>query len=139
MSIRREEQVIETLYIGIQPRRVPAPGEVVPTGNVYNITADKNEIYGAPIVSVTVGKTYRFEINISSDAVGGGALRNLSLVGAIEIQIESPESKGNVGIEKGILVWTPKKEHTQMDLYYQCNYHKYMGNKINVTMPANIG
>jgi hypothetical protein len=146
MSIRKEEQIIETLYIGVQSRKVPAPGEIKPIGNVYNITADRNEIFGAPVVTVIVGRTYRFEIDaknypfyITTDPVGGGALKNLSLVGAIEIPIEAPESKGNVGIEKGLLVWTPKKEHTQMELYYQCNYHKYMGNKINVVMPANIG
>jgi hypothetical protein len=146
MSIRRQEQVIETLYIGVQPRKVPIPGETKPTGYVYNITSDKVEIFGAPVVTVIVGRTYRFEIDaknypfyVTTDPVGGGALKNLSLVGAIEIPIEAPESKGNVGIEKGILVWTPKKEHTQMELYYQCNYHKYMGNKINVVMPANIG
>lgn len=146
MSIRQEGQKIETLYVGVQPRKVPAPGELKPHGSVYNITSDQIEIFGAPILTLVIGNTYRFIIDapghpfyITTDSTGGGATRNpsMSLTGAIEIPIEERNSKGNVGIEKGNLVWTPRKDHMEMKLFYQCNFHKHMGNIINVIEPAN--
>jgi len=148
MSIRQEGHVIETLYVGVQPRKVPLPGETEPKGSVYNISVDKIEIFGAPILTLIVGNTYRFVIDtpghpfyISMDEHGAGMMRTptLSLIGAIEIPIETSESKGNVGIEKGILVWSPRPEHAQIKLYYQCNYHKNMGNAINIVLPPHTG
>lgn len=148
MSIRKEGQVIETLYVGVQPRRVPLEGETAAKGSVYNISVDKKEIFGAPIITLVVGNTYRFVIDtpghpfyITTDPEGGAVSRpeKLSLLGAIEVPIESSESKGNVGIEKGVLVFSPKAEHAQMELYYQCNYHKKMGNKVNVIIPPHTG
>jgi len=148
MSIKYADTSLEILYVGVQARKVPLPGENKASGNVFNITMDQNEIFGAPKITLVVGKTYKFIINtpnhpfyITTDNEGAGVKRTppISLIGAIDIPVEGPESKGNVGIEKGILIWTPKKEHTQMKLYYECNYHKFMGNEINVVMPPNIG
>ncbi len=148
MSIRREGQTVDTLYVGTQPRKIPLPEQKEAKGSVYNISKDKQTIYGAPVVTLNVGQRYRFIIDspghpfyITTNFNGGGIGNkpSTSLIGMIEIPIETAESKGNVGIEKGILVWTPKKEHAQMTLYYQCNYHKRMGNEIKVQNPKNQG
>lgn len=139
MSIRRAGQTVETLYVGTQDRKIPFPGEKVPKGSVYSVTMNKQEIYGCPIITLNVGQRYKFIIDtpghpfyITTDPNGGGMSKKASMIGSIEIQIETAESLGNVGIEKGVLVWTPTSDHAQMQLFYQCNYHKSMGNKINV-------
>lgn len=143
MSIKRGETVIETLYIGLQKRTTPLPGDAEPQGLVYNITKDHKEFYGAPYITLVAGTTYKFVIDtpghpfyITTDANGGGVISkpSMSMIGAIDIEPESTGEKGNVGIEKGVLTWTPERAHAQMKLYYQCNYHKNMGNEVIVKL-----
>lgn len=141
MSIQKGDKYTHTLCVGVKPREIPIEQGKQAQGFVYTISNDNYEIYGAPIITLTVGERYRFEINtpnhpfyITTDAQGAGVGRKppLSLVGAIEIQKETGDSLGNVGIEKGVLVWTPTSDHAQMPLYYQCNYHAVMGNEIKI-------
>ena len=143
MSLKRGETAIDTLYVGLQNRTLAAPGETEPKGFVYTITKDQVQIFGAPFITLEVGKTYRFIIDtpghpfyITDDVAGGGVMSKpmMSMIGAITIEPECTGDKGNVGIEKGILTWTPDSLHSQMTLYYQCNFHKYMGNRIYVNM-----
>lgn len=144
MSFRRGETVVDTMYVGLQKRQQPLPGQKEPQGNVYTITKDKVTVYGAPFITMDSGTTYHFVIDcpghpfyITTDSQGGGVMRNpiQSLVEAIEIVPENTEEKGNVGIEKGVLTWTPSREHSQMKLFYQCNYYPSMGNQIIVKLP----
>lgn len=144
MSIRRGETVVDTLYIGLQKRQHPLPGQKEPEGNVYSITKDKITVYGMPICTLTAGVTYNLVIDcpgnpfyITTDVQGGGVLRTpiQSMAGAIEIVAENTAEKGNVGIEKGTLTWTPSRDHSQMKLWYQCNYYTNMGNQIVVNLP----
>lgn len=144
MSLKRGGTVVDTLFIGLQPRTVPFQGETEPRGMVYSITKDQNEIFGAPLVTLTAGTTYKFVIDtpghpfyITTDPMGAGVLRQpiQSMIGSIDITPESTGEKGNVGIEKGVLTWTPSREHAQMKLYYHCNFHPYMGNSIVVQLP----
>jgi len=148
MSIQKGGKVTDILYVGVQKRKVPLVEGQEPQGFVYTISKDNNTIYGAPVVTLTVGQRYKFIIDtpghpfyITTDDEGAGVTRKptLSLVGAIQILQETKDSLGNVGIQKGVLTWTPSKEHAQMTLYYQCNFHKKMGNEIKVVMPKNQG
>lgn len=139
MSFRRGERTVDTLYVGLQKRTIPLPGQVEPQGMIFTISKDQKEVYGCPYVTLNVGTTYRFVIDtpkhpfyITTDSEGGGVLRKplQSLVGVIEIVPETTGEEGNVGIEKGILTWTPSIEHAQMKLFYQCNFYPSMGNSI---------
>lgn len=141
MSVQRGETRLDILYIGLQPRKVPVKGES--SEFVYSITKDKVEVFGCPLVTLTVGTTYRFVIDtpgypfyITTDPEGGGIFRSppLSFVGSIEITPENTEEKGNVGLEKGVLTWTPESAHSQMTLYYQSNFHSHAGNQIIVRL-----
>lgn len=143
MSVQRGDNKIDVLYVSLVQRKVPAPGEKEPEGMVYAISKDKIEVYGAPYITMTVGTTYRFVIDtpgypfyITTDPAGGGLFRNppLSYIGAIEITPENTDEKGNVGLEKGVLTWTPESAHSQMTLYYQSNFHSYAGNQIIVKL-----
>jgi len=144
MSVKRGETKYDTLYIGLQKRIEPLPGQQEAQGMVYAITKDHKEVYGRPFVTLNVGTTYRFVIEtpghpfyITTDELGGGAIREpaLSYVGSIEIVPENTDEKGNVGITKGILTWSPSAEHTQMKLFYQSNFHQGCGNQIIVKFP----
>lgn len=141
MSVRRGEDRTDTLYIGLQPRKLPIEGEEDSSEMVYSISKDQVEIFGCPFVTLSCGTTYRFVIDtpgypfyITTDPVGGGIFRQpvLSYVGSIEITPENSDEKGNVGLEKGVLTWTPESAHSQMTLYYQSNFHHHAGNQIIV-------
>lgn len=110
---------------------------------IYEISMDGREFYGKPIITVNVGKTYIFEIDtpkcpfyITTDSVGGGFNESefLSMRGAIDIIPENTNEKGNIGIEKGTLTWIPKYTHSEMKLYYQCNFYSGLGNEIKVVL-----
>lgn len=142
MSVKRGETKYDTLYIGLQKRVNPTPNET--SEMVYAITKDHKEVYGKPFVTLLVGTTYRFVIEtpghpfyITTDELGGGAIRDppLSYVGSIEVVPENTDEKGNVGITKGVLTWSPAAEHTQMKLFYQSNFHQGAGNQIIVKYP----
>ena len=141
MSVKIGNTEVEILYVGLAPRTIPDEQGSKPEGNIYTISKDNLEIYGRPFVTLISGKTYKFIINcpgypfyITTDSQGGGAVKNppLSFIGAIDITPESTGEKGNIGIEKGELTWTPSSDHTQMKLFYQCNYYRNMGNEIIV-------
>lgn len=141
MSITHGDAKLEIFYIGLQKRQHPTKDET--SEFVYTITKDHNEYYGKPFITLNAQSTYKFVINtpghpfyITTNAVGGGVLNKpvQSLLGAISIISESVMEKGNVGIEKGELTWTPSREHAQMKLYYQSNFGRYMGNEIIVRL-----
>jgi hypothetical protein len=141
MSVQRGETRLDILYIGLQPRKVPVEGES--SEFVYSITKDKVDIFHAPNVTLCCGTTYRFVIDtpgypfyITTDPAGGGVFLNpsISYIGSIEITPENTDEKGNVGLEKGVLTWTPESAHSQMTLYYQSNFHSYAGNRIIVKL-----
>lgn len=141
MSIDVSGMKTEYLYVGTQPRKPPGKG------HVYTITTDKVSIYGAPAVTLYVGQTYEFVIDtpghpfyITTSNTGGGSREvKTNMIGRISISREASHSLGNVGIDKGRLTWTPRKEHVDMSLFYQCNHHKNMGNALNVSYPPNSG
>jgi len=144
MSIKHGDTKIEVFYVGTQPRKVPIPGEKEAHGEVFTITKDNKEYYGSPYITLVSGNTYKFVINtpgypfyITTDPVGAGVIRrpSQSLIGAITINPESTSEKGNVGIEKGELTFTPDRLHADMKIYYQSNFHKNMGNEIIVRLP----
>jgi hypothetical protein len=117
--------------------------KLIPGQAIYSITMDDNEFYGKPELTLRVGNTYRFEIDtpqfpfyITSNSSGGGTKNTPpeSMIGVIQINAENNEALSNIGIVKGVLVWTPELIHTEMDLYYQCNYFPDMGNNLRVTI-----
>lgn len=141
MSLKRGETKTDYLYIGLEKREV-LPGQKPISPFVYSITKDNQTIYRAPYVTVEVGTIYHFIIDtpghpfyITTHPRGGGvsAGPTQSMAGAIEIVAESTGQLGNVGIEKGTLCWIPSALHSQMKLFYQCNYYPDMGNSIIVT------
>lgn len=141
MSIKSGDVRPEILYVGLQRRTVPLKGESKPSGNVFTISKDQVEIYGAPILTLNADVTYSFVIDtpghpfyITTSEAGGGVMLDppQSLIGQIEITPETSGELGNVGIEKGILTYIPSRDHAQMKLYYQCNYQPHMGNSINI-------
>jgi hypothetical protein len=144
--LKRGETKVDTLYVGIAPRTIPFPDGRAPGEKdmLYTITKDQQTVYNVPHVTLDVGITYLFVVNtpgypfyITTDAQGGGVLRQpiQSMSGSIEIIPECTGEKGNVGMEKGSLRWTPSREHSQMKLFYQCNYYPFMGNSISVRLP----
>lgn len=143
MSFSRGNVKVEELYVGITNRTLPFPDGKKPTetDKIYTITKDKKEIYGAPYVTLEAGHTYIFHVDapgypfyITQDKSGGGVLRQPmeSLAGSIKILAISTGEKENIGIEKGFLRWSPDRNHSQMELFYQCNYYPHMGSSIVV-------
>jgi hypothetical protein len=141
MSLRRGETKVDYLYIGLAKREVP-PGQKAVSPYIYTITKDGQTIYQSPYLTVEVGTIYHFVIDtpghpfyITTHPRGGGVAAgpSQSMAGAIEIIPESTGQIGNVGIEKGTLSWTPAALHSQMKLFYQCNYYPDMGNSIIVS------
>lgn len=141
MSIKSGDSNPEVLYIGLKKRTIPLEGESIPQGFVFTISKDEIEIYGAPILTLNAESTYQFVIDtpgypfyITTSNVGGGV--NLdppqSLIGQIEIVPQTSGELSNVGIEKGVLTFTPSRDHTQMKLYYQSNFHPHAGNSLVV-------
>jgi len=149
MSIKAAQADIDVMYVTLQKRLVPAPGEREVKGVIYGITKDKivtpqTEILNRPFITLDVGKTYRFVVNtpkypfyITTSPVGAGVYCDppISYIGSIDFELESADEKGNCGIEEGQLTWTPSPEHAQMKLFYQCNIEAYMGNDIVVRFP----
>lgn len=145
MSLKRGEEKIEILYVGLDQRKEALPDGRPPTPKdlVYTITKDGKSIFHAPYVTLDAGTSYLFVINtpgypfyITTDPHGGGVLLQpiQSMIGAIDIVPESTIEKGNVGLDKGRLKWVPAREHAQMKLYYQCNYYPDMGKDIAVRL-----
>jgi hypothetical protein len=141
MSLKRGENVNDYLYIGLAERTIPLPGQKKASGLIYTVTRDHIEIYRAPFITLDVGVTYHFVIDtpghpfyITTDDKGGGVQLEpvQSMIGAIQITPETTQELGNVGITKGTLKWTPNRDHNQMTLFYQCDYHPSMGNTIHV-------
>ena len=141
MSVQRGGSKVDTLYVGLRERKLPVEGDNDPSEMVFSVSKDNVEVFGKPFISLAVGTTYRFVIDtpgypfyITTDPFGGGIFRKppMSYVGSIEITPENTDEKGNVGLEKGVLTWTPESAHSQMTLYYQSNFHHDAGNQIIV-------
>ena len=87
--------------------------------SVYTVNGVKK-----PRILLEVGKTYTFEIDtpghpfyITTDATGGHNNLKGSLI--------------DEAVEKGTVKFTPNKEQRGTKLYYQCNFHKTMGNHLD--------
>lgn len=110
------------------------------SGTMVYSMMDEAEVIPRPELILYVGQQYKLNINakgypfyITTNPIGG--CKEINYEGSIEIRPENSSSLGNVGIEIGSLIWTPKGSHSQMELYYQCNYYPNMGNKIIVKYP----
>ena len=104
----------------------------------FFISENRENFYQAPKLNLEVGTQYHFDVKtpgqlfyITSDSEGGGLEENNSLKGAITIQTYGINDIKN-GTEDGFIIWTPTKIHKTMEIYYQSNNKKNMGNKITV-------